>query len=553
MPRIYPRPDQQTQQIAAPAIVHGGLKVDATIDLLTARQREANELLRGPQRHTALVGGARAGKTALFVRATVMRALRAASSRHAIMRLNGNAIWPSIAMDTFPFVMSTFFSGVRYETFQRMGYFKFPNESELWLGGIADKDAADKILGREYVTIFFNEVSQIPFSSVMIGLTRLAQVVRDYNDNILTQRAYYDLNPVGKGHWSNVEFGEMKDPVSKHPLPDPHNYQRMFLNPEDNKENLSEEFLLSLQNMPARHRARFYEGKYVDETENALWTAELIEAGRVDSDLVKLPDMSRVVVAIDPSGARSRLDNTRDMIGIVVCGLGADGHGYLLEDRTMLGHPKEWARTAIALYHKWKADRIVAETNYGGALVENTIHTEDAAVPYKEVTASRGKVVRASPVAALYGDPQQADPQKALSQIRIHHVGRFAALEDEMLDFTDLGYTGERSPNRVDAMVWGFTELMLGPSVAGWLEFWKADAERNQAGVVAPPPQMAPPKLDRVVMYAPAPHQNYAPHKERRYMSNPDCLLLELTASGMVRGIHPDDALVLERQGCRRE
>ncbi|WP_244532360.1 phage terminase large subunit [Methylocapsa palsarum] len=137
------------------------------------------------------------------------------------------------------------------------GFFELRNGSRIWIGGLDDKERVEKILGLEYSTVFLNEASQIPYSSALIAFTRLAQVAPN-----LAQRAFIDLNPVGKTHWTNILFGDKRDPVSMTRLNDPKNYQRAFLNPPDNAQNLSSEFLTSLANLPERQRKRFYEGVY---------------------------------------------------------------------------------------------------------------------------------------------------------------------------------------------------------------------------------------------------------------------------------------------------
>lgn len=175
----------------------------------------------------------------------------------------------------------------------------------------------------------------------------------------------------------------------------------------------------------------------IDEIPGALWTNALIERNRV----MTAPALSRIVIGVDPSGGG-------DDIGIVAAGLGHDRHGYILADRTQPGSrgPRNWAQVAVTLYHELRADRIVAEKNYGGDMVRETIRTVDPDVPVKLVTATRGKAVRAEPVAAL----SERDA--------IHHVGEFPALEAEMTSWTP----GDSwSPNRLDAYVWSITELML--------------------------------------------------------------------------------------------
>ncbi|MEK6281862.1 MAG: hypothetical protein AABN95_16030 [Acidobacteriota bacterium] len=182
------------------------------------------------------------------------------------------------------------------------------------------------------------------------------------------------------------------------------------------------------------------EAEDIDEAPGALWTRTLIEQGR----LTKAPDFERVVVAVDPSAT-----STGDEAGIVTVGKAAK-HGYVVADDSIQGSPKTWATAAVTAYHRHKADCIVAESNNGGEMVALTIATVDPKIRVKLVHASRGKQTRAEPVAALY-EPKPDNP------IRGHHVGTFSALEDEMV----LWVPGDNSPNRMDALVWGYTELDL--------------------------------------------------------------------------------------------
>lgn len=182
----------------------------------------------------------------------------------------------------------------------------------------------------------------------------------------------------------------------------------------------------------------------VDEAPGALWTRALLEEGRT----MEKPHMDRLVVAVDPSATTNG-----DEAGIITAGRSGD-HGYVLSDDTIQGSPATWARAAVTAYHKFEADCIVAEANNGGEMVALTIKTEGPNVPVKLVHASRGKRTRAEPVSALY-EPKPDKP------IRIHHVGKYPALEDEMC----LWMPGDDSPNRMDALVWAFTELMIGGHV----------------------------------------------------------------------------------------
>src|SRR5829696_4238923 len=164
---------------------------------LTERQTLANKLLAGPQKHTLLRGGSRSGKTFVLVRAIVLRALRGAGSRHAILRFRGNAARASIWLDTFPKVMRLCVPGVAWKPHKQDGYIALPNGSEVWIGGLDDHERVEKILGMEFVTLFYNECSQIPYGSVLMARTRLAQHIEG-----LQPREYFDCNPPGTGHYT---------------------------------------------------------------------------------------------------------------------------------------------------------------------------------------------------------------------------------------------------------------------------------------------------------------------------------------------------------------
>ena len=507
-------------------------------NILTEDQRSANRLLAGPQRWTCLVGGSRSGKTFLSVRGIVARCLDAPKSRHLIIRWHAVDAWTSIALDTLPKVMQICYPGIEYHFNGSLKYCEFEDGQQIWIGGLADKEQADKVLGREYATIFANECSQISYGSMVLVRTRLAQVVNRKDGRKLPQRGWHDLNPVGKGHWTNLEFGELRSPVDRKPLPDPDNYKRQFLNPEGNKKNLDPLYLLSLQNLPTRQRARFYEGRYVDETSSALWTFAILERCRV-LETARRPDLVRVVVAVDPSGAKNELDKGHDAIGIVVVGRGTDGHAYVLADRTLLGGPKQWARAAVSAYHFFKADAIVAEINFGGAMVENTIMAEDKTVKVITVTASRGKVQRAEPCSALYGDPQNPDDMN--HPPKVHHVGRFPELEDELTNFSDMGYTGDDSPNRADALIWGLTELMLGESVDGWVQYYKDVTAHGRGEPTTAEAELIAVGGDAPVQMLGTPHNVYSPEGGVRYTADEE---------GVIFNVAPEHIKAMKNSGC---
>jgi phage terminase large subunit-like protein len=185
----------------------------------------------------------------------------------------------------------------------------------------------------------------------------------------------------------------------------------------------------------------------LDDIPGSLWTRDGLDRHRVDRK--KLPDMQRIVVAVDPAATSSetaKSDATAET-GIVVCGLGTNNRGYVLDDQSCRESPNGWGRRAISCYDQFSADAIVVERNQGGDMVANTLRSVRQQVPIIEVHASRGKVTRAEPVSAMY------------EQGRVSHVGSFPTLEDQMVLFTTNGIVGDTTADRVDALVWAFTEL----------------------------------------------------------------------------------------------
>ncbi|TPK59047.1 MULTISPECIES: phage terminase large subunit [unclassified Mesorhizobium] len=433
----------------------------ATVAKLTEKQREANRLLAGPARNIMLRGGSRSGKTFVLVRALIQRAVNAPGSRHAIFRFRFNHAKTSVWSDTLPKVLKLCFPTLAVRFDKTDFYVELSNGSQVWIAGLDDKERVEKILGQEYATLYFNESSQIPWPSVETAMSRLAQKVELAPEiaaatgrKFLALKAYFDCNPPSKLHWSYQLFRAGVKPGTKEKLPNPADYAEMKVNPADNADNLPEEYFSVLASMSAAKRVRFEAGEWASEVNGALWALEdrVAPDGKVmpgidASRVAAVPELQRIVVAVDPSGTRG--DGGGDDIGIIVAGLGVDGDGYVLEDGTCQMSPEGWGRRAVELYNRHNADRIVAERNFGGDMVRFTVSTASKTAAFKEVVASRGKAVRAEPVSALY------------EQGRVHHVGEFPDLEDQMCNFTASGYVGEGSPDRADALVWALTELML--------------------------------------------------------------------------------------------
>jgi len=215
----------------------------------------------------------------------------------------------------------------------------------------------------------------------------------------------------------------------------------------DNANNLAAGFMSAIKERygDTRLGRQELDGELIEDRPDALWSREQLEAVCGQN---RPGQFRRIVVAVDPPASSGK---NSDACGLVVAGLDEAGIGWVIEDATMqAARPEAWAARAVALYHAHEADQIVAEVNQGGEMVASVIRTVDRGVPVKPVRASRGKFTRAEPVAALY------------AQGRVRHARRMRELEDEMCDLGRDGLSGGRSPDRVDALVWALSELMLG-------------------------------------------------------------------------------------------
>lgn len=262
--------------------------------------------------------------------------------------------------------------------------------------------------------------------------------------------------------WDQLQFGLRLGPhpkciVTTTPRPLPL-IKKLLVDPDtfatrgstfDNSGNLARPFLKQIEDRYGGTRLgrQELEGEVLGDIPGALWTRSSID----DNRLSEIPaDLERVYVAVDPAASSNE---GSDENGIVVVGFARDkdgyARGYVLEDASLRGTPEEWARKAVQMYRKWTADKIIAEKNNGGEMVLSVLKAADRSVPVKLVHASRGKIIRAEPISALY------------EQNRVHHVGRFDELEDQMCTFSvdNIRNSSTGSPDRVDALVWGLTEI----------------------------------------------------------------------------------------------
>lgn len=424
----------------------------------TDKQQELVRLLSNDIRYSLVFGGSRSGKTFLFAYAILTRAIKAPGSRHLCLRTDAVDAKQSLANETFPKIRALEYPDLQWRWDVQEGYFSLYNatnkedRSQIWLGGIKDQERLDKLLGKEYATIYLNEASIISYDAFLQVSTRLSQNVQEKvggrPPTPLKQKMYIDLNPTTSTHWTHQVFVDGFEPIDRQPITNhAANYQVYEMNPLDNADNLSPEYLEALKNLPIAQRRRFFEGKYGTDDPYALWKRDMI--------VVKQPGRAydTIVVAVDPAVTT---DIGANETGIVVAGT-VQGHGgvqecYILEDASGVYTAAEWGNKAIELYNRFRANYVVAEVNQGGEMVKRNIEVSANNVPVlvKTVHASQGKVTRAEPISNLY------------SQGKVFHVRNFNSLEDQMCSFKS-NFNRHRegySPDRVDALVYAVTALL---------------------------------------------------------------------------------------------
>lgn len=411
----------------------------------TERQRELAEAML---RHEIVMaeGGARSGKTFGIIRQQIARGIMR-TSRHLAARHRAKHARASLAMETIPQVFRVCFPGVRYTENRSDGIFYFPSRtggtSELWVGGIDDANRMEKILGKAFSDIFLNECSQVPWEAVSVLRTRLAE------KSGLPMRLYLDQNPPTKAWWTYKVFHQRKTPDGE-PLDWDIGVVRM--NPIDNRENLPAETLKILESLPKRARERFWLGEYLDDVEGALWTDLMLNLAKAREP----GEVISTVVAIDPS-VSNREDS--DECGLIVASADSANGGILHEDASAKLSTETWARRAVSLFHDYRANVIVAEVNQGGDLVADAIHNVDPGIPVVKVHAAKSKYARAEPVAQLFEEGQR----------RITIEGNWPELEEELTTYVPRD--AKHSPNRLDAMVWAFTYLLVDDQAIRGIDF----------------------------------------------------------------------------------
>lgn len=399
---------------------------------IKTQKQEAATKLHSQYMHVMLYGGSRSGKTVIALRNMIVRACKT-KSRHLVGRFRFNHVKQSIAMDTLPKVMRMCFPTLEYQLNKSDWYLTLPNGSEIWFSGFDDADRVDKILGREFSTIFLNECTQISWDSRNTILSRLAE------DSGLKLLVMYDCNPTSTKHWTYTVFKEGKTPNAEL-IGNFGEYTSMKMNPGDNLDNLPDKYLSILEGLPARQRKRFLDGEFQDDIEGALWNSLMIEQAKSKP----IREVKKRVVVIDPAVSNNK---NSDMTGIVVCALDVNNEGIVEADYSIKASPNEWVNRAINAYHEHNANCILAEINQGGDMVKTMINNFDPSIKVETVRASVGKFSRAEPVAALY------------EQGKVAHAEGLEELETQLCEFVALN--AKESPDRLDCVVYGMTFLML--------------------------------------------------------------------------------------------
>ena len=417
-------------------------KKNAPKFIKTLKQIEACKLM-AENKHTMLFGGSRSGKTFIALRQIVLRAVKK-TSRHLVIRHRFSSAKRTIVHDTFPEVMRLCFPGIDYTYHALDAFYTIPNVeggiSTIWIAGIDSKERTEKILGTEFSTIYINESSEVPWEGVTTLWTRLAET------SGLSLRMIYDCNPPGVKHWSYKLFMDgllpTDEPWTQHDVS-----CNIRLNPSDNLQNLPDDYVDMLKALPKRQRERFLEGKWLSDIEGALWTdLDIVRARALEPG-----EIVRTVIAVDPAVSDT---SGSDECGIIVASIDSNGNGIIEADLSGKMSTRAWAQVVVEAYHAYMCNEVVIETNQGGDLCLDVLRNVKGGNGMKivKVHAARGKQARAEPVQALY-EEREDDP------CRISHIESFPKLEQELTEWVPTGTNA--SPNRLDALCWGITHLML--------------------------------------------------------------------------------------------
>lgn len=418
----------------------------------TNAQKIAHKLLNDPVKlYTLLYGGSRSGKTAIIIRNILVRALKYPNSRHLFLRLHFSHAKTALWHDTVPKILRLCFpelkEDVHYFRNKQDWFIQFWNGSQLWFGGLDEKERVEKILGTEYATIYFNECNQFSYDGVTTAITRLAQVIPGCR-----KKLYFDCNPPNKRHWVYTLFVKGINPSTGRAVDKPGVYAIHRMNPDDNKENIGQDYIDDILNsLDERKIKRFRDGEFLDDAEGALFKYTNLIRDRIPKEKMDMNVIDKIVISVDPAVTANE---TSDYHGICAVGHCKETDDlYIFEDASCQGSPKKWANLVKQVYDQHEANTVIGEVNNGGDLVEVNIRTVSRTMPFEMVRASKGKAIRAEPVASMS------------ERGKLHLVGEFPELEEELTSW--IPDIGMKSPNRMDAMIWGCSYFLRPKKRAG--------------------------------------------------------------------------------------
>jgi len=427
-------------------------------------QVKAHKIVTSPDYKFFLAyGGSGGGKSFFWLDVIIERAIRAANSRHAIFRLTRNSCEKTLFDKTLHEVLDKAWPGLKDQLQISLSTMtvEFPNGSKIFFDGL-DENRMTKVLGDEFNTIWINECNEdgLSYQQVSTLLSRLRARNETNDGKVLKNKMFFDCNPRFYSDWEYKAFVAKVNPEDGDALHNADQWIAFKMEAEANKANLHEDYIESLMAGSAASRRRYVTGEWSDENQNALFTETMFRDHRIPKPSTVVEpaetlamlreqdiDLQRVTIACDPAVTA---DPKSDLTGITVQGITSDGHVYVLDDLSDRYTPDAACKAIEEAFRAWGASRIIMEKNQGGLWLDATLRKHFPAAPLKFVSANAttgGKASRAEPVSAQY--------ERGV----VHHVGTLKELEQQMCDFGSPA-SRRKSPDRMDAVVWGITELL---------------------------------------------------------------------------------------------
>jgi phage terminase large subunit-like protein len=416
----------------------------------------------GDNKFLLYYGSSGSGKSFFILDLLITRANRAPGSRHAIFRLTRNSCEKTLFDKTLHEVLDKAWPGLKAQCQISLSDMTvtFPNGSKLFFDGL-DENRMTKVLGDEFNSIWINECNEegLSYSQVSTLLSRLRAKTATIDGSILKNKMFFDCNPQWFSDWEYKAFIEHVNPEDGDAMPRAEQWVSHKLRTIANMSNLQDDYIEGLEAGSAASRRRYLEGEWSDQNTNALFQENWFRDHRIPKAVqFKTPEetiamlanqgikLVRKTVAVDPA---TTANLKSDLSGITVQALSDGGHVYVLADYTDRLTPDAVCETVVRAYNDWKCDRIIMENNAGGLWLDATLkkHTNHVPKFLNANSTTGGKDVRAEPVSAQY------------ERGNVHHVGTLKDLEQQMCDFGSPA-SRRKSPDRMDAVVWGITELL---------------------------------------------------------------------------------------------